>query len=106
MWKVDGDKLYMSEGDFGLGLPFTVSGFEVAPTDSLRFTFKTATNGDTILEKTYTNIVDNSFELTFTADESELFTPGTYVYSLEWYQSGHFACFIVENGRFKVGDVA
>lgn len=106
MWKADGEKLYMSEGDWGVALPFTVSGVTINSGDTLRFNFKTAANGETIFAKVYTNIVDNTVQLTLTQAESAMLTPGTYVYNLEWYQAGHFMCCIIENARFKVGDVA
>ena len=106
MWRADGEKLYMSEGDYGNELPFAVKGFTVNPDDSLRFEFKTATNGELLFEKVFTDVVDNTVRLVLTKAESDLLTPGTYAYSLAWYQSGHFNCYIVEDGRFKVGDVA
>lgn len=96
----------MAEGDYGIKLPFSVSGTTLAASDSLRFTFKDAMNGTTILEKEYTNVQQNAADLEFTEAESALFPIGAYVYNLDWYQNGNFMCNIIPLGVFKVVDKA
>lgn len=96
----------MSEGDYGIKLPVTVSGTTLTASDSLRFTFKDSRNGTVLLVKEFANIEDNTVDLEFTQEESALFGCGNYVYSLDWYQDGNFQCNIVEVGVFKVGDKA
>lgn len=104
-WIVNGTDLRMSEKDFGVGLPVTVSGTTLGASDTLRFTFKDAVNGETILTKEYTP-TNNTVQLELTEAESDLFSPAAYVYSLDWYQNGAFMYNIVEVGAFKVGDKA
>lgn len=96
----------MAEGDWGIQLPVTISGTTLTENDSLLFTFKDKKNGDVILTKEYSDITDNSVNLEFTEAESALFAPGSYVYSLDWYQNGNFMCNIILCGSFKVGDKA
>lgn len=96
----------MSEGDYGIKLPVTVSGTTLTASDSLRFTFKDSRNGKVLLVKEFANIEDNTVDLEFTQEESALFSFGNYVYSLDWYQDGNFQCNIVEVGILKVGDKA
>lgn len=106
MWKVNGENLIMTEGDYGLILPVTINGITFAEYDKLKFTFKGSPNGTTILEKEYTDVADNSAEFELTAAESALFKPGNYVYTLDWYQENNFMCNIIQNGVFKVVDKA
>jgi len=96
----------MAEGDFGLLLPATVEGITFGENDSLKFTFKDTMNGETILEKDFSEAVDNTVQLVFTEEESELFPVGSYVYRLDWYQAGSFMCNIIEAANFKVVDKA
>lgn len=100
MWNVIGLNLQMTEGDFGVALPIAISGVTLGAQDSVRFTLKQ--NGETIITKDFTNITNNTVQLTF----SEIETPplGAYVYSLDWYQSGTFMCNIVPCAAFKVVD--
>lgn len=106
MWVSNGSTIQMTEGDYGIKLPFSVSGTTLAASDSLRFTFKDVINGTPILEKEYTNIQQNAADLEFTEAESSLFPIGTYVYNLDWYQDGNFMCNIIPLGVFKVVDKA
>ena len=105
MWNVTGNTLSMAEGDYGISLPFSVTGTTLSASDSLKFTFKTALNGVTVLEKEYTT-TNNAASLIFTEAESALFKVGRYVYSLDWYQNGLFMCNLIVCGMFKVVDKA
>ena len=106
MWVVTNDTIQIVEGDYGIQLPVKVGGTPLATSDSIKFTFKTAKNGDTILEKVYTDISQNTVNLEFTAAETELFPVGTYCYSMDWYVENNFMCNIIANGTFKVVDKA
>ena len=106
MWNANGSTLQMAEGDYGIELPVVISGTTLVAADTLRFTFKSAPNQQTILEKEYTNIQNNTVNLVFTEAESELFTVGTYFYCLDWYQNGNFMCNIIPQAVFKVVDKA
>lgn len=106
MWGGTYSDLRMTEGDYGLGLPFTITGVTLGANDSLKFVFKQRKNGTIILEKTYNGISENTVNLEFSEAESALFKPGKYVYSLDWYQDGSFLGNIIESGSLKVGDKA
>lgn len=107
MWSVRGVYLEMAEGDYGIALPVTVDGTTLAAGDSLKFTFKTCQNGDVVLEKDYTNIVNNTVELSFTESESAQFAINkTYVYALDWYKNGVFMCNLIPMGTLRVVDKA
>lgn len=106
MWAVSGINLQMAEGDYGISLPITVHGTELGGNDSLKVTIKTRKNGETILEKNFSDIEDNTVELELTQTESAKLPVGVYVYSLDWYQNGIFMCNIILCGMFKVVDKA
>ena len=104
MWNVKGITLNMTEGDWGVKLPVTVTGVTFAANDSVRI--KIQRDETTIIEKEYTNITQNTFDLEFTEAESALLPVGSYLYSLDWYQDGAFMCNIIPSGMFLVGDKA
>lgn len=106
MWSANASKISMVEGDFGVELPITVDGVTLGENDSVRITFKTAKNGQTILEKDYTDISANTVPLELSAAESALFAVGEYVYSLDWYQAGNFLCCLIPAAVFKVVEKA
>ena len=106
MWSGTSTQLEMVEGDYGLALPFTISGVTFGENDSLKFTFKRTRNGEIVLEKNFNGITDNTVSLELTESESALFKPGMYVFSLDWYQSGSFLGNVISNGVFKVVDKA
>lgn len=104
MWNVNGITLNMAEGDWGVKLPVTVTGVTFTANDSVRI--KIQRGETTIIEKEYTNITQNTFDLEFTEAESALLPVGSYLYSLDWYQDGAFMCNIIPSGMFLVGDKA
>ena len=106
MWNAVSQNISMTEGDFGVQLPVTVSGTSLTPADTLRFTFLDAPNGSVILSKSFSAISDNTVNLELAEAESALFTPGTYCYRLDWYQDGAFMCCLIPSATFKVVDKA
>ena len=106
MWNVTGQSLSMAEGDWGIKLPVTVSGITFSEHDALKLTIKTADNGTVLVEKTYTNIQQNTVDMELTEAESALLPVGGYVYLLDWYQDGAFMCNIITSAPFKVVDKA
>ena len=106
MWNVNGNAITMAEGDYGIKLPITISGTTLAAGDSVKVVFKKNPNGETILEKNYDTFTQNAFDLELTEAESALFKVGSYVYLLDWYQSGNFLCNIIPSASFKVVDKA
>ena len=104
MWAVSGNHLTMTEGDWGVQLPVTVSGVTFSASDSVRIVIK---KGETALvSKEYTNIAQNTVNLELTEAQSALLPVGSYVYSLDWYQNGAFMCNIIPTAVFKVVDKA
>lgn len=104
MWNVNGLQLNMTEGDWGVKLPVTVSGVTFANNDSVKIVIKSGET--TIIEKEYTNITQNTVNLELTEAESALLPVGIYVYRLDWYQDGAFMCNIIPISTFKVVDKA
>lgn len=106
MWNVSGTTLIMTEGDYGIKLPVTISGATLAAGDSVKLIFKAKQNGDELLVKDFDSITDNTVELELTEAEAALFPVGSYVYSLDWYQDGNFMCNIIPSAILKVVDKA
>lgn len=101
MWAVLGKDIQMTAGDFGIQLPITISGTTLSASDEILFTLKNYSY-QTVLTKTFSNISQNTVNLTLTAQESEGLTPGIYTYILDWYQDGVFMCNLVPGSVFKV----
>lgn len=106
MWAVNGTDLAMTEGDWGVALPITVSGVTITSGDELVLTIKSARNGTTLVEKTFSDITNNTVNLELTEAESALLGVGRHVYSLDWYQDGAFLCNIIPLSEFRVVDKA
>lgn len=102
MWNVNGQDLKMCRGDWGIRLPITVSGVTLSNNDELLFVLKKQDSGSAIITKTFSHIVNNTINLEFTENESNLLPVGGYVYSLDWYQNGAFLCNIIPSSLFKV----
>lgn len=102
MWVVSGNSLTMTEGDFGVALPVSVTGAAFTDGDTIRFTFKQVANGAVILKKDFP--AASPVSLVLTAQESAKFPVGTYVYSLDWYREGSYMCNIIPSAGFKVVD--
>lgn len=106
MWEVSGNNLKMCEGDYGITMPITITGATFTNSDEVKITIKTAVNGETVFEKTFSNISQNTVSLEFTKAESDLLPVGGYVYALDWYQNGAFLCNIIPSAFFRVGEKA
>lgn len=102
MWYADGTTIQMAEEDYGINLPVVISGTTLGQGDSIKIVFKKTIDGETILEKQYADIQNNTVNLAFTQAESALFPIGRYAYRLDWYQDGNFMCNIIPAGSFKV----
>lgn len=106
MWAVLSNDITMTEGDYGVALPVTVSGTTLASSDSVKISIMEAVNGAPILEKTFTDISRNTFNLELTEAETALLPVGNYVYRLDWYNAGVFMCNIIKVAWFKVVEKA
>ena len=97
-WTVDENEISMCEGDYGIDLPITVTGAELTEADTMMITIKDAMNGNTLLEKSFTEA------LALSAEDTALLPVGKYVYSLDWYKNNTFMCNIIPKAPFKVVD--
>ena len=102
MWASRETSIKMTEGDWGIELPITISGVTLGASDSIKITVKKSER--TVLFKEFTNIQNNTVKLVLTEQESASLPVGMYLYSLDWYQDGIFVCNIVPSGSFEVGD--
>ena len=102
MWVESNDRLKMTVGDYGVALPLSFDGITIAGTDSIKVKFISATTGETILVKEYSDISQNKVNLELSSSETALFPVGLYAFSIDWYQSGHFLCNLVPIFIFEV----
>ena len=97
----------MTEGDYGVQLPFPVHGVQLDAGDSVKFTFKEEKNGEALFEKVYTDeqISGNIVDLSLTKAESDLLEAGkTYIYTMDWYRNDVFQYCLIDDGTLKVVD--
>lgn len=106
MWIISGENISMTEGDFGIELPITISGVTLGAGDSILFELKSEKNGDVVITEEFINIAGNTVNLVLSEMQSNLLHVGTYVYTLDWYKSGEFMCNIINGARFRVVDKA
>lgn len=104
MWAVNEatNEITMARGDWGIIVPITLDDVTITASDSARLTIKSTLNGTTIIEKEFTNIVNNTIQVMLTESESAKLKVGKYVYSLDWYQNGSFMCNIIPTGSLSV----
>ena len=106
MLKFENNKIIMDENDYGLELPFNLSG-DVNAKDKIVFIIKeNLCLKQHILKKEYENCKYEdgvlSFNLSFTKEESELLHEGKYVYVLKQYRGESFLNTIKKDGIFEV----
>ena len=104
MWAVNGNHLTMTEGDWGVELPVTISGVTFTASDAVKIVVKKGEN--VLVTRDFTNISEYTVNLELTEAESALLPVGSYAYSLDWYQNGAFMCNIIPSAVFKVVDKA
>ena len=102
MWKANQLSIRLTAGDFGIQLPIEIKGITMAAGDQVKFILKQTISSETILEKTFSNIENNTVNLELTEAESELIPQGSYTYGLDWYQNGVFMCNIIPAALFEV----
>ena len=92
----------MIEGDYGLELPITINGAEIASDETITMTISDVAH-ETKIEKTFTNIADNVINFSLTQNESnQLKSTKKYTYSIDWYKNGEFLGNIINGYEFKV----
>ena len=106
----EGRKILMNEGDYGVDLPFTMTGFEFEPNDKFLFSITKKGGTSKVLEKEYKNLTGDmtqfAFALSFTKEESSKLNKGVYDYSLVFLrEDANIRSTVVSNEEFRVGDV-
>lgn len=94
-------KISMTEGEFGIKLPITINGGEIASDETIKF-YIINLDGMAVLIKKFTGIQNNTFDLSFTKEESKKLKAGCYSYKIDWYKENIFNGTIIENAIFKV----
>ena len=102
-WSVDGHNLTMTVGDYGVGLTFNLDvGATLGVSDSVKFVFKKNVGGTELFHKDINGITNNAVELVLDQEDSAKLSIGSYVYSLDWYQSGSFIDCLIDVASLKV----
>lgn len=102
MFNVKNDNISMIEGDYGLELPITITGAEISPDESIKFTIRD-NSGETKIEKIYTNIIDNIINFSLTKTEAaKLKSNKKYFYSIDWYRNEEFLGNVINGNEFNV----
>ena len=105
MLRAEGKKIIMDEGDYGIKLPFKISG-DVLETDKFLFVIKKDHNKDEIIRKEYDLIKEEDnkfcFDLSFTKENSKLLTPGYYVYLIRQCRYHEVHNTVERDGEFEV----
>ncbi len=100
MWASDDYSITMAVGDYGIKLPVMLSDITITAADE--FSIRITKGGATIVELTFNNVQNNTFDIELTREQSDKLRVGSYLYSLDWYQNGHFMCNIIPTSSFKV----
>lgn len=101
-----GNKIIMDAYDYGIQLPFDITGAEFNPTDKMRFEIKKSKDSEAIFTKDFSNELDSTskfrFFLELTQDESSNIAPNNYVYFVKYVKEGTVQDTIVSGEDFKV----
>lgn len=107
MLRTIGKTIIMDEGDYGLDLPFKLSGKNILANDTIAFKIGYGLYSDKcIVKKEFNNLVEKDgkfvFVLNFDKNETELLKSGEYVYGLKQYRDGEFLNTIINCEKFIV----
>ncbi len=101
-----GNKIIMDAYDYGIQLPFDVTGITFAPTDKMRFELKKSKDSETLLTKDFLNELDSTskfrFFLELTEDESKNITPGNYIYFVRYLKHDTIQDTVVSGETFQI----
>lgn len=107
MLKSENNKILMDEGDWGLSLPFKLTGDNILSTDVVEFKIKENLYDEkTIIEKQFSNLSQDDgefvFVLDFTKEESDKLPANEYRYGLKQYRDGELLNTIIKDELFQV----
>lgn len=101
-----GNKIIMDAYDFGIQLPFDVTGVTFAITDKMRFELKKSKDSDVLLAKEFRNELDSTskfrFFLQFDQEESSKIAPGNYIYYIKYLRNDEVLDTIVSGEVFQI----
>lgn len=100
MWSVDGERIQMVEGDWGVALPLTITGITIAQNDEIIFTVRKLRKTPPLVEKTATGT--GTINVVLTEEESAGLKIGKYRYTIDWKQGGAFEANLLRQGVFEV----
>lgn len=101
MFKIKGNKIIMTEGDYGIPLPITITGGEILSNHFIKFYIQKP-DAYEILSKEFTNIQNNTIELKLSKEESLKLKNGVYLYGIDWYSEESFLGNIIKDEIFEV----
>lgn len=105
MFKTKGHKIEMTEGDFGIVLPFELilkEGETIDSGDVFKINIYKEINADPIVAKEYTNIQNNTIDFVLSENDTELLEVGSYYYDLDWYSGETLLNNIIPEEDFEV----
>ena len=110
MLKSENKRIIMDEGDYGINLPFKISG-DVSESDKFLFIIKKDHNQEEIIRKEYSNLSKDeegklSFDLCFDKEESMKLPVGYYIYIIRQCRDCELHNTIERNGEFQVKEGA
>lgn len=86
-----GNKITMDVNDYGIQLPFDVTGAVFEPFDKMRFELKKSKDSDVLFSRDYLNELDSTskfrFFLELTQEESSQITQGNYLYFVKYLRN-------------------
>lgn len=105
MWKKEGRKLLMDEGDFGNNLIMRITGTTLPENANAKFSIRKdiGEKRSKVFDKIYT-AKENSFTVCLTEEDSKKLISGNYTYCVELFKDKVFLNTIVNNEEFIVID--
>lgn len=101
-----GNKIIMDAYDYGIQLPFDITGAAFAPSDKMRFELKKSEDSEVLLTKEFYNELDSAskfrFFLELNQQEANLIPPANYVYYVRYIKEGTVKDTVVSGEVFKV----
>ena len=93
------------EGDWGIILPInlkTEDGETITNSDNFVIKIFEKINEEPLIEKTFSNIQNNTIEFQLTEIDTEKLPVGNYFYDLDWYQDNNFLCNLIAKEKLVV----
>ncbi len=101
-----GNKIIMDAYDYGVQLPFDITGAKFNPTDKMRFEIRKSKDSEILLSKDYSNELDSvdkfRFFLELTQEESSKIAPNNYIYYVRYIVEGNVRDTVASGEEFKV----